>query len=132
VPCHQSETEGNSRICSSAEPTEAGHAYCFISLALHTRVCGKPSCSVCCFDQSVTGILATASTFATTTTCIFVRPTARRESTEPSAERLQGGVRSSHSQQYCARVEAYLLRDILPRNQFLHLLSFSFLLKNSC
>jgi hypothetical protein len=40
VPCHHSEIEGNSRSCSSAEPAEAGHAYCSISLTLHTRVCG--------------------------------------------------------------------------------------------
>jgi hypothetical protein len=34
--------------------------------------------------------------------------------TDPSAARFQGGVQSSNSQQYCARVEAYLLRNILP------------------
>jgi hypothetical protein len=39
VPCHHSETKGNSRSCSSAEPTEAGHAHRFVSLTLHTRVC---------------------------------------------------------------------------------------------
>jgi hypothetical protein len=40
VPCHHSETEGNSRSCSPTEPAEAGHAHCFVSLTLHTRVCG--------------------------------------------------------------------------------------------
>jgi hypothetical protein len=40
VACHHSETKGNSRSRSSAEPAEAGHAYCFVSLTLHTRVCG--------------------------------------------------------------------------------------------
>jgi hypothetical protein len=33
-------TKGNSRSRSSAEPAEAGHAHCFVSLTLHTRVCG--------------------------------------------------------------------------------------------
>jgi hypothetical protein len=58
--------------------------------------------------------MATASTSATTTTCVFTRPAARREPTDPTTARLQGGVRSSYNQQYYARIEAYLLRDILP------------------
>jgi hypothetical protein len=44
-----------------------------------------------------TSFLATASTSATTTACLLSRPAARRESTDPSATRFQGGVRSSHS-----------------------------------
>jgi hypothetical protein len=40
VSCHHSETKGNSRSRSSAEPAEAGHAHYFVSLTLHTRVCG--------------------------------------------------------------------------------------------
>jgi hypothetical protein len=32
--------KGNSRGRSSAEPAEASHAHCFVSLTLHTRVCG--------------------------------------------------------------------------------------------
>jgi hypothetical protein len=32
--------KGNSRSRSSAEPAKAGHAHCFVSLTLHTRVCG--------------------------------------------------------------------------------------------
>jgi hypothetical protein len=82
--------------------------------------------SHCCFGKSTTCILATASTSTTNTTRILPRPAARRELAYSSAARLQGGVRSSHSQQYCARIEAYLLRDILPLKQFLHSSSFSF------
>jgi hypothetical protein len=67
----------------------------------------------------------------TTTTRIFPRPAARREPAYSPAARLQGGVRSSHSQQYCARIEAYLLRDILLLKQLLHSLSFSFLKRNN-
>jgi hypothetical protein len=64
-------------------------------------------------------------------TCISTGPAARRETTDPPTARFQEGVRSSHSQQYCARIQAYLLRDILPLKQFLHSLSFSFLLRNN-
>jgi hypothetical protein len=48
-----------------------------------------------------------------------------------SAVRFQGGVRSSHSQQYCARIETYLLRDILPLNSFYIHCHFSFLIRNN-
>jgi hypothetical protein len=75
--------------------------------------------------------MAIASTSATTATCIFTKPAARREPTDPSAAILQGGVRSSYSQQYYARIEAYILRDILPLKQFLHSLPFSFLIRNN-
>jgi hypothetical protein len=64
-----------------------------------------------------------ASTSATTTTCLFTRSAARREPTDPSVARFQGGIRSSHSQQYCAKIKTHLLRDILPLK---HFLSFSF------
>jgi hypothetical protein len=32
VPCHHTETERDSRSRSTAEPTEASYAYCFVSL----------------------------------------------------------------------------------------------------
>jgi hypothetical protein len=131
VPCHHSETEGDSRSCSPTEPAEAGYAHCFVSLTIHTRVCGKPFCSFCCFGKPTIGILATASTSTTNTTRILPRPTARRKPAYSPAARLQGGVRSSHSQQYCARIKAYLLRDILPLKQFFHSSSFSFLIRNN-
>jgi hypothetical protein len=35
-----------------------------------------------------------------------------------TATRIQGGIRSSHSQQYCARIKTHLLRDILPLKHF--------------
>jgi hypothetical protein len=40
VPCHHSETEGNSKSCSPTELAEAGYAHRFVSLTIHTRVCG--------------------------------------------------------------------------------------------
>jgi hypothetical protein len=55
------------------------------------------SCSFCCFGESAASFLATASTSAATTACLLTRSAARREPTDPSATRFQGGVRSSHS-----------------------------------
>jgi hypothetical protein len=43
---------------------------------------------------------------------------ARREPSDSSAARSRGGIRSSHSQQYCVRVKTHLLRDILPLKHF--------------
>jgi hypothetical protein len=126
VPCHHLETERDSRSCSPTEPTEAGYAYCFVPLTVHSRVCGQPSCSFCCFGKPTSGILATASTSTTNATRLSPRPVARREPSHSPAKRLQGAIRSSHNQQYCARIEAHLLRYILPLKQFLHLLSFTF------
>jgi hypothetical protein len=126
VPCHHPETERDSRSCSPTEPAEAGYAYCFVPLTIHSRVCGQPSCSFCCFGKPTSGILATASTSTTNTTHLSPRLAARREPAHSPAERLQGAIRSSHSQQYCARIEAHILRYILPLKQFLHLLSFTF------
>jgi hypothetical protein len=65
-----------------------------------------------------TGFLATSSTSTATTTCLFTRSAARREPSDSSAARSQGGIRSSHSQQYCARIKTHLLRDILPLKHF--------------
>ena len=42
----------------------------------------------------------------------------QKEANRPSAARFQGGIRSSHSQQYCARIKTHLLRDILPLKHF--------------
>jgi hypothetical protein len=87
--------------------TEVGSAYCFMSL-------------------NRSRFLATASTSAATTTCLFTRSAARREPSFPSAARSQGGIRSSHSQQYCARIKTHLLRHILPLKHFYILCHFLF------
>jgi hypothetical protein len=101
---------------------------------LHTALChspyipeyvgNHPATSVASASQP--GFLATTSTSTATTTCLFTRSAARREPSDSSAARSQGGIRSSHSQQYCARIKTHLLRDILPLKHFLHSLSFSF------
>jgi hypothetical protein len=63
-------------------------------------------------------LLGHASTSTTTTTCLFTRSAIRREPVDPSTARFQGGIRSPHSQQYCAGIKTHLLRDILPPKHF--------------
>jgi hypothetical protein len=58
---------------------------------------------------------------------LIPKASSQKGASNSPAARLQGAVRSSHSQQYCARIEAHLLRNILPLKQFLHLLSFTFI-----
>jgi hypothetical protein len=118
VPCHHSETKGNSRNRSPTEPAEAGLTHCFVSLSLHTRVCEQSSCSFCHFGEPFTGFLAITPASATTTTDLFPKPAARRAPTLSTATGIQGGIRSSHSQQYCARIKAHLLKDILHLKHF--------------
>jgi hypothetical protein len=74
---------------------------------------------------AATGFLATASTSATTTTCLFTRTAARREPTDPSAARFQGGIRSSQSTVLCQNQNTYI--EIYPTSEaFSHSLSFYF------
>jgi hypothetical protein len=87
-----------------------GHAHCFVSFALHPRICRQPPCSFCCFGESTSSFLATASA----STTVATGPTARREPICSTPNGLQRTVRSSHSQQHCARVKAHLLTNILP------------------
>jgi hypothetical protein len=74
----------DSRSCSTTESAEAGHAYCFVPFALHSRICRQSPCSFCCFGKPTSSILATASTAATNTT----RSAAIRESAHSPPARL--------------------------------------------
>jgi hypothetical protein len=127
VPCHHLEAKGDSRSCSTTESAEASHAYCFVPFALHSRICRQPPCNFCCFGKPTPSILATASTSTTNAT----RPTARRKSAHSPSAGLQRRVRSSHSQYHCARVEAYLLTNILPRQQLFAFSITFFLIRNT-
>jgi hypothetical protein len=86
VPCHHPEAEGDNRSSSTTKSAEAGHAHCFVSFALYSRICRQPPCSFCCFGKP-----------ASTATADPARTTARRESAQSPSEGLQRGVRSSHS-----------------------------------
>ena len=110
VPCYHLEAKGDSRSCSTTGSAEANHAHCFVSFALHPRICRQPPCSFCCFGESTSSFLATASASTTAAT----RLAARREPICSTPKGLQRTVRSSHNQQHCARVEAHLLTNILP------------------
>jgi hypothetical protein len=111
VPDYHSEVEGDCQSRSPAELAEASFTYCFVLLSLHTRICGQSTCNFCRFGKPFTSFLAPASTATTIATCSYPKPAARRA--PPTATRLQGGVRSSYSQQHCTRIEAHLLRNIL-------------------
>ena len=110
VSCYHPEAKGNSRSRSTTSSAEAGHAYSFVSLALHPRVCGQPPCSFCCFGESISSFLATTSA----STSVTARTTARREPVCSTSKGLPRAVRSSYSQQHRARVKAHLLTNILP------------------
>jgi hypothetical protein len=130
--CHvtiQKQNEIAEAAAQQNQPKQVMHTASYHSPYIPEYVGNHPAVSVA--SASRIGTMATASTSATTTTCIFTKPEDRREPTDPSTARLQGGVQSSYSQQYCARIEAYLLRDILPLEQFLHSLPFPFLIRNN-
>jgi hypothetical protein len=99
-------------------------------ISLHTRICGQSTCSFCCFGKPFTSFLAPACTATTIATCSYPKPAARRASAPPTATRLQGGVRSSYSQQHCTRIEAHILRNILLLKYFYLLCHFIFCTRN--
>jgi hypothetical protein len=124
---YHSEEKGDCRSRSPAESAEAGFTYYFVLLSLHTRICGKPTYSFCCFGKSFTIFLASASTATTIATYSYSKPAARRAPAPPTATRLQGGVRSSYSQQHCTGIKAHILRNILLLKYFYLLCRFYFL-----
>jgi hypothetical protein len=126
VPYYHSEAKGDCRSRSPAEPAEASFTYCFVLLSLHTRICGQSTCSFYHFGKPFTSFLALASTATTIATRSYPKPTARRAPAPPTATQLQGGVRSSYSQQHCTRTEAHLLRNILIFEVLLSFISFYF------
>jgi hypothetical protein len=80
--------------------------------------------------QAITSFLAPASTATTIATCSYPKPEARRAPAPPTATQLQGGVRSSYSQQHCTRIEAHKLRNILHLKYFYLLCYFIFCMRN--
>jgi hypothetical protein len=121
VSRYHPKAEGDSRSSCATKSAEVGHAYCFVSFALYSRICRQSPCSFCRFDKPTPSILAESST----TAADAARTTTRREPAQSPSEGFQRGVRSSHSQQYCARVEAHLLMNILLQQQLFRILTFS-------
>jgi hypothetical protein len=101
---------------------------------LHTASCHSPYIPEYVGNHPAAFIASTSHSQAswpqltptTTATNIFPKPAARRAPTHPTATGVQGGIRSSHSQQYCARIKAHLLSDILPPKYFYVLCNFVF------
>jgi hypothetical protein len=84
LPDHHTEAKGDCRSRSSTESAEASPTYCFVPFSLHTRICGQPTCSLCCFGKPFTGFLASAPTATTTATYLLSKPAARRAPTLPT------------------------------------------------
>jgi hypothetical protein len=84
LPDHHPKAKGDCRSRSSAESAEASPTYCFVPLSLHTRICGQPTCSFCCFGKPFTGFLASAPTATATATYLLPKPAARREPALPT------------------------------------------------
>jgi hypothetical protein len=132
--CHvtiQKQKEIAEAAAQQNQPKQVMHTASYHSPYIPEYVGNHPAASVASASQPQASWPQPPPLSPLQLTCIFTRPAARREPTDPSTARFQGGVRSSHSQQYYARIKAYLLRDILPLEQFLHSLSFSFLLRNN-
>jgi hypothetical protein len=90
---------------------EAGRAYYFVLLSIYPGVCWQSiAYNFCCFGKSLSSFLGSTATTTATGACPDSQSTARRASLDSATAGPSGGVRSSHSQQHCAQVEAYLLK----------------------
>jgi hypothetical protein len=114
MPCYHSEAEGNCWSWSAAELAKASPPHCFVLFSLCPGVCGQPiAYDFYRFSKSFSSLLGPAATTTTASTCLGSQSAARRAMPCLAATRPSGEVRSSHSQQHCARIEAHLLKDIL-------------------
>jgi hypothetical protein len=94
---------------------------------LHTASCHSPyipeyvgnHSAVCIASVAIHRLPSHNSHPTTTTTDLFLKPAARRAPAHPTTTGVQGGIRSSHNQQYCARIKTHLLSNILPSKYFL-------------
>jgi hypothetical protein len=80
--------------------------------------------------QAIHKLSGPSSTATIVTTCSFPKPAARRAPAPSTATRLQGGLQSSYNQQHCTRIEAHILRNILPLKYFYLLCHFNFCMRN--
>jgi hypothetical protein len=100
-------------------------------LSLCTRVRRQPTTfGFCRFGKSLSSFLGPAPITTTTTTHSDPKPAARRAPTRAAAAGFLGGIRSSHSQQHCARIQAYLLKSILFLTYLYLLCHFNFCMRN--
>jgi hypothetical protein len=92
----------------------AGSTYHFMLLSLRPRVCRQSiAYDLYRFGKPFSSFMGLVATTTTATTYSGSQSAARRASPRSATSLFLGGVRSSHSQQYCARVEAHLLKNIL-------------------
>jgi hypothetical protein len=134
MPNHNTEAKGDCRSWGATESAEAGLTYCFMLLSLCTRVCRQSTTfDFCRFDKSLSSFLGPTPISATITTHSDPKPAARRAPARTATTWFSGGIRSSHSQQHCARIQTYLLKNILFLMYLYLLCHFSFCMRNkSC
>jgi hypothetical protein len=127
MPSYNTEAKGDCRSWGAAESADAGLTYCFMLLSLCTRVHRQSTTiGLCRFGKSLSSFLGPAPI----TTHLDPKPATRRAPTRTTTVWFSGGIRSSHSQQHCARIQTYLLKNILFL-MYLHLLChFNFCMRN--
>jgi hypothetical protein len=131
MPSHNTEEKGDCRSLGVAESVETGLTYCFMLLSLCTRVRRQSTTfGFCRFSKSLSSFLGPAPITTTITTHSNPKPAARRAPTRTAAAWFLGGIRSSHSQQHCARIQAYLLKNILFLMYLYLLCHFHFCMRN--
>jgi hypothetical protein len=109
MPGHNSEAEGNCRSWGVAESAKASPPHCFMLFPIHPRIRRQSTTyDFCCFGKPFPNFLALVATTTTTDP----QSITRRAQSYSAIARPSGGVRSSHNQQHCAWVEAYLLKRL--------------------
>jgi hypothetical protein len=131
MPNHNTEAKGDCRSWGAVESAEAGLTYCFMLLSLCTRVRRQSTTfGFYRFGKSLSSFLGPAPITSTITTHSNSKPIARREPARTTTAWFSRGIRSSHSQQHCARIQAYLLKNILFLMYLYLLCHFNFCMRN--
>jgi hypothetical protein len=131
MPSHNTKAKGDCRSWGTTESAEAGLTYRFMLLSLCTRVRRQSTTFIFCrFGKSLSSFLGLAPITTTITTHSDPKPAARRAPTRTAATWFSGGIRSSHSQQHYARIQAYLLKNILFLMYLYLLCHFNFCMRN--
>jgi hypothetical protein len=127
----QCRSKGDCWSWGAVESAKAGLTYCFMLLSLCTRVFRQSiTFGVCRFGMSLSSFLGPAPITTTITTHLDPKPVARRASTRTTTAWFSWGIRSSHSQQHCARIQAYLLKNILFLMYLYLLCHFNFCMRS--
>jgi hypothetical protein len=109
MPGHNSEAEGNCWSWGAAESAEASPPHRFMLFSIHPRIRRQSiTYDFYCFGKPFSSFVASVAT----TTTVGPQSAAIRVQPYLATTRPSGGVQSSHSQQHCAWIEAYLLKGL--------------------